>query len=178
MIVSDFMEDVPSVLQTQIDSIKGVVIGALEYHFANYKEHEKWGGPNADIRQFPGKWQRSQGLVKYELMAYLTQLRRIKYFIKNMQGKDLLRKPTKPELKMIWDDIMKRGGMVEMFANKWVVHRSIDDPRGEDEKLHAEVMYNLEGLITFWREEKMFACLRYHTLILDDYHPKVMAFLV
>lgn len=161
----------------QVKSLKNVLPKALNYHFSNFKSLEKMAHPDSlidgkPLKDFASHFE-SISVIKFEIQAYISQLRRIKHFINSVK----LKEPTDPDLKEVWDAIMNEEGMVNMFANKWAVHRSFDDPRGEDELIHAEVLMNLEGGVTMWQGEHLLLNLGKHEFDLCSFHPKAERFI-
>lgn len=151
---------------------------ALAYHFANFKRLEEKGSLafSTERGHTDKEWKeikQAQTNIKFEVQAYLCQLRRAKFFINNLK----LVAPTDLELKEIWDSIMQKEGMVNTLSNKWASHRSIDYPQGEDESLHQEVLLRLEGGGTSWSENHLILLLSNFNFNLCEFHPKVLKFL-
>lgn len=163
----------------QILTFQRALPEALEYHFANFKKLEEKGAPASyvDRGHTNEEWieiKQAQANIKFEVQAYLCQLRRASFFIKSLK----LASPKDLELKEIWDSIIQEKGMVNTLANKWASHRSIDYPRDEDEEsLHKEVLLSLEGGATSWSGNHLILLLSDFTFNLCDVHPKVMKFI-
>jgi hypothetical protein len=165
----------------QITSLKNVLPKALEYHYSNFQRLETLAERYV-VRQDEGATLTKiedaiPGIaaltnIKFEVQAYLCQLRRLKFFLKSVG----LTRPADPALAEVWDSVMDPAGMVNLFANKWAAHRSFDDPRGEDEHLHAQVLLNLDSSTTIWSNEHLVLELRGHELDLCSFHPRCLEF--
>lgn len=166
--------------EKQAPSLKQVLHEALKYHFSNFKKLEELAEPysmkdrmgitSAAVRM------KANTTIKFEVQAYINQLRRLKHFIRYLQKKKRFKEPEDPELKQIWDDITRDDGVINMLANKWAAHRSVDDPRGESDSLHLAVLLNLEGAITMWSNGHLFLSIERHSFSLFHYHPKALKF--
>lgn len=167
--------------ENQISSLKRVLKDALEYHFLNFTKLEKLAEPysiedktkiaDAVVRL------RANTTIKFELQAYINQLRRLKHFIKFLQEKGGFGEPKDPELKQIWYDIIEDKGVINMLANKWAAHRSVDDPKGESDSLHLAVLLNLEGAVTMWGNGHIFLSIDKYEFYLFHYHFKALKFI-
>lgn len=168
-------------LQTQ--TLKDNLPKALNYHFSNFKKLEKLARPRFDkdeaIQEDRRTVWESLTTIKFEIQAYLCQLRRVKHFIQSPVIRSLkINEPTDPEIKEVWNAIIKRDGMINALANKWAAHRSYDDPeKDDDDSVHAEVLMNLDGGVTMWEEDHMFLAFGKHHFNLCYFHPKVEKFL-
>ncbi len=162
----------------QILTLRNVLPRALNYHFNNFKKLEEKGAPeNSFDKSLTGQeWaeiKESRLNIKFEVQAYICQLRRTKFFIHSMK----LSPPKDLVLKEIWDSIMDKKGMVNVLSNKWASHRSIDDQRKEDtENLHRDVLLNLEGGATAWQDRCLILQVSGYRLDLCNFHPKVLEF--
>lgn len=163
----------------QIFSLQRSLPEALEYHFANFKKLEEKGAPVLSVDRYRSdeEWtdiKRAGENIKFEVQAYLCQLRRAKYFINNLK----IVAPKDLELKEVWDSIIEKGGMINILSNKWASHRSIDYPHSEDdEDLHKEVLLSLDGASTSWSSDNhLILLLSGLKFDLCDFHPKVMKF--
>ncbi len=152
---------------------------SLKYHFANFKKLEEIGAPELSGHKYhtDEEWveiRRARENIKFEVQAYLCQLRRAKYFINNLK----IVAPKDLELKEVWDSIIEKGGMINILSNKWASHRSIDYPHSEDdEDLHKEVLLSLDGASTSWSSDNhLILLLSGLKFDLCDFHPKVMKF--
>src|SRR3989344_3273782 len=162
----------------QILTFQRVLPEALEYHFANFRKLEEKGVPSLYVNRFhtDEEWaeiKKSQANIKFEVQAYLCQLRRASFFIKSLK----LNPPKDLELKEIWDSVVDKEGMVNVLSNKWASHRSVDYPRGEDESLHKEVLLSLEGGSTSWVGSHLILLLSNFNFNLCEFHPKVLKFI-
>lgn len=162
-------------------SLQNVLKKALDYHFINFTKLETLGEPFSIKDGTPmddvAVRMKANSEVKLEIQAYINHLRRLKHFIKYLQKTNRVVEPTDPELKQVWDDILKDKGMINMLANKWAVHRSIDDPRNESDSLHLEVLLNLEGEMTMWGNGHLYLSIDNHEFYLFYYHPRVVKFI-
>lgn len=152
---------------------------SLKYHFANFKKLEEIGAPELSGYKYhtDEEWveiRRARENIKFEVQAYLCQLRRAKYFINNLK----IVAPKDLELKEVWDSIIKKDGMINILSNKWASHRSIDYPHSEDdEDLHKEVLLSLDGASTSWSSDNHLVLLLSGLKFdLSDFHPKVIKF--
>ncbi len=161
-------------------SLEEVLINALPYHFSNFEKFETQGipfGMNDGDTDVPiGERMRANTLIKFEIQAYINHLSRLKHHIKFLQKQGKINIPTDKELKQIWEDIMLDDGVINLLANKWAVHRSFDDPRGENLGIHLEILLNFEGTVTMWSNGHLYLSLGNHTFSLYHYHPKAMKF--
>ena len=160
----------------QLRSLKNVLPRALEYHFSNFQRLEALAKPSS-IRDGQKMAEAVPHFVamtniKFEVQAYICQLRRIKFFLLSVG----LQEPTELALAEIWHAVVDKDGMISMLANKWAAHRSYDAPQGEDDQLHAEVLLNLDGGVTMWNGDHLVLDLKSHELELCSFHPKVLAF--
>ncbi len=167
--------------ENQADSLKQVLNEALKYHFSNFKKLEELAEPYS-VKDRMGivdaaTRMKANTQIKFEVQAYVNHLRRLKHFINYLQSNGGFKEPNKPELKQVWKDIVHKDGVINILANKWAVHRSIDDPRGEDNSLHLAVLLNLEGAITMWGNGHLFLSIGRHEFYLFDYHPKALKFI-
>ena len=94
-----------------------------------------------------------------------------------LQKKEMICEPEDGELKQIWYDILDSKGVVNVLANKWSAHRSVDDPKGESDSLHLAVLLNLESTITMWGNSHLFLSIEKYEFYLFHYHPKVLKFI-
>ena len=161
----------------QILTFQRTLPEALEYHFAHFRKLEEKGAPALYVDRFhtDEEWveiKQSQANIKFEVQAYLCQLRRASFFIKSLK----LSPPKDLGLKEVWDSIVDKEGMVNVLSNKWASHRSVDYPRGEDESLHTEVLLSLEGGSTSWSGNHLILLLSNFNLNLCEFHPKVLKF--
>jgi len=166
--------------EKQASSLKQVLQEALKYHFSNFTELEKLAEPfsvedrmgitDAAVRM------KANSTIKFEVQAYINQLRRLKHFIKFLQSRGGFDEPQDPELKQVWDDIMEKDGVVNLLANKWAAHRSVDDPQGESDSLHLAVLLNLEGTITMWSNGHLYLSIEEYEFSLFHYHSKALKF--
>jgi hypothetical protein len=133
-------------------SLQNVLNKALDYHFNNFTKlevlAEPFGIKDGMSIDDVAERMKANSEIKLEIQAYINHLRRLKHFIKYLQKAKSIVEPTDLELKQIWKDIISDDGMVNTLANKWAVHRSVDDPRDETDSLHLEVLLNLESEIT------------------------------
>ena len=162
----------------QLSSLKDVLPRALKYHFNNFQGLEALAKPSQVRFGLLSPEHRASQVValqtiKFEVQAYLCQLRRLKFFLHSMQ----VQKPTELVLIEVWDALMDKEGMISRLANKWATHRSYDDPRGEDDQLHAEVLINLEGSTTTWTGDHLVLMLGSQELNLCIFHLKSLAFI-
>ncbi|HEY4513553.1 MAG TPA: hypothetical protein VJH06_03515 [Candidatus Paceibacterota bacterium] len=162
----------------QIFTFQRALPEALEYHFTNFKKLEEKGVPALYIERYrtDEEWvevKQAQASIKFEIQAYLCQLRRASFFINSLK----LTPPQDLELKEIWDSIIEKEGMANTLSNKWASHRSIDYPRGEDDSLHTEVLLSLEGGATSWSGKHLILLLSNFNFNLCDFHPKVLKFI-
>ncbi len=169
------------IVKAQVSTLNDVLKSALNYHYTNFIKLEKLAEPYGlkDRMKLVDAAERlnANTVIKFEVQAYLNHLRRFKHFINHLQKNGGFNEPTDVVLNEIWRDILDSNGMINFFANKWAVHRSIDDPRGESEDDHLSVLLNLEQVVTFWNNGHLSLSLRSHTLELFDYHLKVMKFI-
>ena len=166
--------------QHQASSLKQVLEEALNYHFENFARLEKLGEPfsmrdRMKIVEVTVRMKANM-TIKFEVQAYINHLRRLKHFIKYLQRNGGFEEPREPELRQIWRDIMEKDGVVNVLANKWAVHRSVDDPRGESESLHLGVLLNLEGTVTMWGNGHMFLAFDKYEFYLFHYHQRALKF--
>lgn len=170
-------------LQTQ--TMENGLLHALEYHYSNYARYEK-----VIVKEHPfdksdstlkrqlkmNVFSESLRPVKLELMAYLLWIKRFRCFLINrnvLEPKDIM-------LKGVWHSIMDRGSVVAYgdilyLINKWVAHRSIDDPRDEVTITHLEMLFNLEGTSIMSKENGyIFVSLSGHTLTLSEQHQHII----
>jgi hypothetical protein len=88
----------------QSKSLKYHLSKALKYHFDNFKKLEKDACPTDELfktwEQNPNKdlYFYAQTHIILELQAYINQLRRLKFYLKNRK----ISKPTALELIEIW----------------------------------------------------------------------------
>ena len=164
----------------QILTLKNNLPNALEYHFSNFRKLEEMARPSFGKKQNQDIGIKFSAMtnIKFEIQAYLCQLRRIKHFMLSKQIKEKSIVPDDPDLKEIWYSILDKNGMVNILANKWATHRSYDDPWEDDtDSTHAEVLINLEGGVTMWEEAHLYVSLGGHQLNLCNLHPKVLRFI-
>lgn len=166
----------------QIQTLKNNLPKALNYHFSNFKKLEELARPRFGEEEKEGEARRAGwealSTVKFEIQAYLCQLRRVKHFILSRAISSLKLEPTEPEIKEVWNAVVEKDGMINALANKWATHRSYDDPKEDDiDSVHAEVLMNLEGGVTFWEEGHMYLAFGTHHFNLCDFHPKVEKFI-
>jgi hypothetical protein len=170
--------------EQQIKSIQRALPAALNYHFGNFQGLEKIASPEPDDQRMKElaeriKYAKALTNITFEVQAYLNQLRHIYYFLNSSQIKTRnIALPPKPELRDVYDSIVNKNGMVYMLTQKWSAHRSYDYPwKGDDERLHREVILNLSGGVTMWLDGHCLISLKNHTLDLCSFHPKVIDFL-
>lgn len=179
--MSDFkLEEELKNLQTQ--TLKTNLPKALNYHFSNFKRLEGLARPRFGNEEKVGEARKESwealSVIKFEIQAYLCQLRRVKHYILSSTIRSLSLKPTDPEIKYVWNAILEKEGMINSLANKWAAHRSYDDPEKDDtDSIHAEVLMNLDGGVTFWEEDHMYLAFGKHHFNLCDFHPKVEKFI-
>ncbi|MBS3904200.1 MAG: hypothetical protein KGZ39_02615 [Simkania sp.] len=151
---------------------------SLEYHFANFKRLEAVGAPELSEHKYhtDEEWveiRRARENIKFEVQAYLCQLRRAKHFINNLK----ITAPEDLELKEVWDSILNKDGMTNVLANKWATHRSVDNPENETDTFHTEILLSLDGASTSWSSDNhlilLLSDLKFN---LCDFHPKVIKF--
>jgi len=161
-------------------SLEEVLKNALPYHFSNFEKFERQGIPfgmsGGDTGVPIEERMRANILIKFEVQAYINHLRRLKHHIIFLQKQGKINLPTDKELKQVWEDIMLDDGVINLLANKWAVHRSFDDPRGENLGSHLEILLNFEGTVTMWGNGHLFLSLGNHTFYLYHYHLKAMKF--
>jgi len=154
---------------------------SLEYHFANFKKLEKIGAPEIAENKYHTneEWsdiRRARENIKFEVQAYLSQLRRAKHFIQNLE----INPPKDLDLKEVWDSIIRVEGMTNTLANKWAVHRSVDYPdkkdKRENDSFHTEVLLSLDGASTSWSGTHLILLLSDLKFDLCEFHPKVVKF--
>jgi hypothetical protein len=164
---------------TRITSFERVLKEALEYHFSNFVKLEKLAKPYFGDDDPRDKLEHAQAMttVKFEAQAYISQFRRLKHFLDYFMRKKVIREPENPELKQTWQDLMQKGGVINMLANKWAVHRSADDPKGETNSLHLEVLLNLDGPVTMWGDDHLYLSIGKYSFYLFYYHSKVLKFI-
>ena len=166
--------------ETQASTLKQVLKEALNYHFSNFMELEKLAEPysieDGSKLSDVAVRMKANTIIKFETQAYINHLRRLKHFINYLQKNGGFEEPENSELKQVWNDIMEVDGVVNMLANKWAVHRSADDPRGESDSLHLAVLLNLEGTITMWGNGHMFLSFDKYEFYLFHYHSKAIKF--
>jgi len=166
----------------QASSLKRVLQVALEYHFSNFKKLEELAEPYS-VKDRMGITSvavriRANSEIKLEVQAYINQLRRLKHFINYLQKHGGFEASTDPELKQVWNDIMERNGVVNLLANKWASHRSVDDPKEEEsDALHLEVLLNLESTITTWGNGHLCLQIKNYSFYLFHYHHKALKFI-
>lgn len=158
----------------QIDSMKWFLNG-LDYHFFTFAKFEKTLHPfNKTI---PHEERiKSHGYIKYEVEAYISRLFRFRSFFHNIKRRLNISRPDSADLLEIWDSF-EAGGVITKFRNKWIAHRSYDDPRhGDTEDTHAEVLINLEGSGTFWEDNHFIIYFDKSRFDICDYHNKFKSF--
>lgn len=167
--------------ETQTSSLKRVLEEALNYHYSNFIQLEKIANPDylqeGLSTEAVAISMQANNNIKFEVQAYLLQYRRLKHFLEYIQTNKGFDMPTDPELKQIWNDLMRKEGVVNILVNKWAAHRSVDDPRGENDHLHLTVLLNFESAITMWGSGHMFLSIGEHTFYLFDYHLKALKFI-
>ncbi len=166
----------------QIETLKNNLPKALNYHFSNFKKLEVLARPRFGKEEAKGEARKAvfEALttIKFEIQAYLCQLRRVKHFILSKAISSFNLKPSDSEVKEVWDAIIEKDGMINAFANKWATHRSYDNPKEDDsDSLHAEVLMNLDGGMTMWEEDHMYLAFRKYHFNLCHFHFKVEKFL-
>jgi hypothetical protein len=161
-------------------SLQEVLMIALPYHFSNFEKLEKIGTPYAEdgenVETFEQRI-KANSLIKFEVQAYINHLRRLKHHIKYLQKEGKISPPINEEIKKVWDDLMLDDGIINLIANKWAVHRSFDDPHGENLTTHLEILLNFEGTITMWGNGHMYLSLGKHEFFLYHYHNSAMKFI-
>ena len=165
---------------TQISSLKRVLKEALEYHYSNFVKLEELAKPYFGANfKIHNTFAHAEAMIniKFEAQAYICQLRRLKHFIIFFQQKKIINEPNDSGLKQIWRDLMQDNGVINMLANKWAVHRSVDDPKDETKELHLEVLLNLDGPVTMWGNNHMYLSIDKYSFYLYDYHPRVLRFI-
>lgn len=144
-------------LAQQILTMRRKLPIALDYHFNNFLKLQELASLELDhelVQEDRLPTINAMANIMFEVQAYISQARRLRYFLKNMIIKELLTEPHNKDLKKIWDYFMDDNGTVNLLGNKWAAHRSYDDPKGNDnDSLHAEVLLNLDGAGTFWKSE-------------------------
>ncbi len=151
-------------LQEQIKSMRNILPKALNYHFKNYSILERLGCPGfmEYMRQNKNSWtenfikhQEANEVIKFELQSYINHVGRLYFFIKYFVSNYSLLPPNNKELLEVWHMIISPDGIIHKLRHKWGAHRSVDDPRGEDDQMHYEVTINLDSSTTIWIHNEM-----------------------
>lgn len=165
----------------QIKSMRAHLPRALEYHFSNFKVQESVAAPSAmqdgEGMSSAAKKFEAREAIKFEVQAYLCQLRRFKFFIESLKKERGLEEPKEPAPQYMWHSIMDKEGLINILSNKWAAHRSFDDPRGEDDLLHAQILINLDGTTTMWGGDHLILGIDKREFDLCEDHPKVIEFI-
>lgn len=155
----------------------------LNYHFDNFSSLEKKAKPS-NLENWEEKTEEerlecfnSKDFIKYEIEAYVSKLGKFAKSCFVLSKEFDIKKPQQMDLLYIWNSL-RDGGVVKELRDKWAAHRSYDDPRGFDtDKMHMEVMFNLEGPMTYWEGDKCIFLFQELRFDLHDYHPKFLLFL-
>lgn len=168
---------------TQITSMKGILQNALNYHYSNYalRENEiigdifeKWDQKTIEEKN---RYFDSFKEIKFEVLAYLLHLRRFRHFIFSLIAKGKISVPRTVLEKEIWTSLMEKGGVLEFYCNKWMAHRSYDDPSGETEHVHLEMLLNLEGSMIMHDNQGVFFSFDSRVLRLSKLHHQILRFI-
>ncbi len=124
--------------ENQVSTLKQSLISALNYHYSNFIKLEEKAEPYSvkdrmGIVNFAERM-KANGTIKFEVQAYVNHLKRLKHFINSFKKKGLIDFPSGKETSEVWRDIMEREGIINLLANKWASHRSVDYPHKEDVK--------------------------------------------
>jgi hypothetical protein len=164
----------------QIDSLKRILEIALNYHFNNYVKLEaqcrpvyspEGHKPTVTVEESL----RARNHIKLEYQAYIIHLRRVNHFIYNLGER--ISEPTEEKFKQIWYDIRDEEGVVNLLANKWAAHRSVDWPKTEKEWEQMEVLENLESQKLFWKGDHVYIAIKGKELSLFSYHGQALSFI-
>lgn len=154
----------------------------LRYHLKNYQDAEKKGHPDVINSGLPADGVKdffdAGQIVKFEGYAYICQLGKLIHFLKSIEKKYSLNPPDKDSLKEVWDSLHEDGAIYTL-RNKWTAHRSYDDPQGEKNSTHAEVLLNLDSVGTTVWEGVHHRFMLGEGINFDpcDFHPKLEGFL-
>ena len=165
----------------QASTLKEVLKDALKYHFENFSRLEELGDPailtsgDQPIEEVTARM-RANTHIKFEVMAYINQLRRLKHFINYLKKNGEFSPPDNSDLLQVWKDIMDEDGVINILANKWTAHRSVDDPRNESDSFHLAVLLNLESTITMWGNGHMYLSFDRYEFYLHHHHPSILEF--
>lgn len=167
--------------ENQAPTLKQYLLSALNYHYSNFTKLEELAEPysekdRAGIVNFAERMKANE-VIKFEVQAYINQLKRLKHFINSFKKKGLINEPSEKELSEVWRDIMEKEGVINLLANKWASHRSIDYPSKDDnDLLHLTVLLNLEQVVTMWSNGHLVVDIKDHELNLFLYHQKAINF--
>lgn len=168
--------------ERQVPTLKQSLSSSLNYHYSNYIKLEEVAEPFS-TKDKEGIVKAAERMnanehIKFELQAYVNQLKRLKHFINSFRNKGFISEPNQPELAQVWQDIMDKSGVVNLLANKWASHRSIDYPdKDDDDHLHLTVLLSLELGITMWDNGHLYVDIKNKEFNLFHYHEKAINFI-
>ena len=178
-------------MKKQVNSLREKVNRAAQYHYARFKFYERiylfFEKPKAtNFRLRILKF--AQIRMKLEYESYIYQITRFKSFLYFFIKEELVEKnDINQKYHIYWDDFTekykggnKSKGPLSYARDKWLAHRSADDPRNDN---FDEMMYILEiehlG-IPYPKPEEHKAAIHFPhanlTYYLDDNHDLILAF--
>lgn len=160
----------PNIINAQQHRTAEGFAEALEYHYCNFKEHEK----ERDARK-----------CSFEAQAYISQLGKFSFYLFYIEKKLHMVEPSESELKKMWISL-HRGGCLNALRNKWSSHRSVDYREKDLIGTHSFVVSNLDDLrVSMWTSDGEYE-LNFVVeksgntepccVVLSQEHPKIMNF--